>query len=61
MNDIEIRLRLIEAAAAAPAAQAGHAGGFAAGVRETAQSWLDWISPTVVADQREILGLPKKK
>jgi hypothetical protein len=56
MEQSEIKLRCIEAAARAPN---NHVGGFAAGVLETAKSWYDWVIPTEGA--RPVLGLPGKK
>lgn len=61
MDEREIRLRCIEAAAKAPNA---HVGGYAAGVLEQAGTWFNWI---VGADRPQAtltkppLGLPKKQ
>jgi hypothetical protein len=40
MDEREIRLRCIEAAAKSPNS---HVGGFAAGVLEDAQKWAEWV------------------
>jgi hypothetical protein len=75
MDDREIRLRLIEAAAKAPNA---HPKGFAEGVLEQAALWEEFVTASVTADEplaqaelqqigkaataayRAKLGLPKK-
>ena len=58
MNPVEVKVRLLEAAARLPQV---HQDGWAAGVQATAQGWYEWIFPERRADAREILGLPKKK
>lgn len=55
MDEREIRLRCIEAAAKTPML---HADGHAAGVKETASLWFDWI---ISKPQGNTLSLPKKK
>jgi len=60
MDQNEIRLRLIEAAARAPMA---HPDGFSAGVVATAEQWLRFVAPLdgpAAKDPRGTLGLPKK-
>jgi hypothetical protein len=59
MDDREIRLRLIEAAAKAPNA---HPKGFAEGVLEMAQSWGRYVRDDLNALEKmgKPLGLPKK-
>lgn len=54
MDEREIRLRCIEAAAKNPPS---HQGGYAAGVREAASAWFDWIISNAKSGT---LGLPKK-
>jgi len=58
METKEIRLRLIEAAARAPAAAHGSKD-WSTGVVETAEKWADWVDGGQTG--REVLGLPKKK
>lgn len=59
MDQTEIRLRLIEAAARNPDPR--HAAGFAASVVETATTWEAWVNfSTAGGGQRPILGVPKK-
>jgi len=57
MDEKEIRLRLIEAAA-----KCGnqHVDGHAAGVVEAASKWFAWVclQPTAAKDPRDVLGLP---
>ena len=52
MDEREIRLRLIEAAARNPQP---HAAGYAAGVKESAECWFAWVMAA-----KAPLGLPKK-
>lgn len=56
MDDAEIRLRCIEAAAKFPAV---HPNGPAAGALETAQLWAEWVAGAKVPDPRT-LHLKKK-
>jgi len=63
MDEREIRLRCIEAAAKSPIV---HNNGPAAGVVEVAGQWAAFVLQDAKADAaqdkgREILGLPKKK
>jgi hypothetical protein len=53
-TSLEVRLRLIEAAARAPVV---HKDGPAAGVLEVAKTWADWVFGSQKAGT---LGLPKK-
>lgn len=54
MNEQEIRLRCIEAAAKAPNS---HTGGYAAGVLEQAQLWYNWIvDPRPAKDDGKGIG-----
>lgn len=55
MDDTEIKLRCIEAAAKHPTV---HANGFAAGVLENATLWFNWIK---LNQKAGTLGLPGKK
>ena len=55
MDQAEIRLRLIEAAARNPTP---HRDGFAAGVVEMAEKWEDYILKN---SGKGTLGLPKKQ
>jgi hypothetical protein len=55
VDDAEIRLRCIEAAAKTPAV---HPNGYAAGVQEAASIWFNWIKSNQKAGT---LGLPGKK
>ena len=55
MDEREIRLRLIEAAARNPQP---HANGYAVGVQEAAECWFRWVTNLTVRNQP--LGLPKK-
>jgi hypothetical protein len=55
MDEREIRLRCIEAAAKTPMV---HPQGQAAGVLETASFWFNWI---ISEPKGNTLGLPKKK
>lgn len=56
MDEREIRLRLIEAAARSPMV---HPEGFAAGVLETAAKWEEYVLPKI-SGGKGTLGLPKK-
>lgn len=56
MDEREVRLRCIEAAAKAPIV---HANGPAAGVLETAQAWAAWVLAQPAA-KASTLGLPRK-
>jgi hypothetical protein len=64
MDDREIRLRCIEAAAKTPTV---HPNGHASGVQETAAQWAAWVGGAVpggltpAQEPRPVLGLPKKK
>jgi hypothetical protein len=53
-TSLEVRLRLIEAAARAPVV---HKDGPAAGVLEVAKTWADWV---LGSQKAGTLGLPKK-
>ena len=55
MDEREIKLRCIEAAARNPTP---HSGGFAAGVLETAKTWAAWVMEQPAAPKT--LGLPRK-
>ena len=68
MDNLEIRARMIEAAAKHP--HSTHKDGHAAGVLAAAMSWYSWVvgAPSGVAEgdakpesMREKLGLPKKR
>ena len=67
MDSLEIRVRLIEAAARHP--HSTHQDGHAAGVLAAAQLWFGWVVGVPLAGapatqpetMREKLGLPKKK
>ena len=54
MDDTEIKLRCVEAAARNPYP---HPDGLVAGVRAAAQEWFEWIK---AAPSKGTLGLPKK-
>lgn len=56
MDQAEIRLRLIEAAARNPDPR--HAGGFVAGVLAAAKEWEEYVN--FQAAGKGTLGLPKK-
>lgn len=63
MDDVEIRLRCIEAASRSPSASA-HTQGYGGGVLEVAQQWALWIKGHNKPYQNgggSTLGLPKKK
>ena len=55
MEEREIRLRLIEAAARNPQP---HDNGYAVSVREAAECWFRWVTNSTVSNKP--LGLPKK-
>ena len=57
MDEREIRLRLIEAAARTPTP---HPEGYVTGVRRAAEDWLRWVVANERADGKSTLGLPKK-
>lgn len=57
MDEREIRLRLIEAAARNPVP---HADGFAAGVLASARLWEEYVLPKISGAKPSTLGLPKK-
>lgn len=68
MNEIEVRLRCIEAASRAPMV---HNAGMPAGVLEVAKGWATWVvdcgaaAPAAIAQGSQLgkttpLGLPKK-
>jgi hypothetical protein len=48
MDDKEVRLRCIEAAAKSPTP---HSRGYAAGVQESAESWYLWINSQGVPEE----------
>lgn len=56
MEPVEVRLRLIEAAAKNPTP---HAEGYAAGVLETVARWEKWVFENSGVS-KGTLGLPKK-
>ena len=63
MDEREIRLRCIEAAARAPMT---HESGYSAGVLQAAGQWAAFVLQAVKVDiaqdkGREVIGLPKKK
>ena len=59
MDELEIRLRCIEAAARSPIV---HSAGPAVGVREVAAAWFEWIArPPQVSNAKAPLRLPEKK
>ncbi len=58
MDDKEIKLRCIEAAAKTPTV---HLNGHAMGVQETASAWFDWIISPPKGDASGTLKLPSKK
>jgi hypothetical protein len=57
MDDKEIKLRCIEAAAKTPTV---HVKGHAAGVQEIASAWFDWIIPSPKGGDTKPLSLPSK-
>jgi hypothetical protein len=58
MDDREVKLRCIEAAAKTPMV---HLGGQSAGVIEVATAWFDWInSGATEMPSKKPLGLPRK-
>ena len=62
MEPVEIKTRLIEAAAKFPTPDAQH--GYAAGVIVTAGMWYSWVmhdDTHKAGDARKTLGLPLKK
>lgn len=59
MDQNEIRLRLVEAAARTPAAQAVDSSETARRVEEMARAWEKYVTPT--PDGRQKLGLPEKR
>ena len=59
IDEREVRLRCIEAAAKTPTV---HPAGHAAGVLATAESWAAWVLGQSIGDKaRQVLGLPNKK
>lgn len=53
MNDKEIRVRCIEAAAKAPMS---HVRGYAAGVQEAAETWYAWINSQNAPEEIPAVG-----
>lgn len=58
MDEREIKLRCIEAAARTPTV---HLKGQAEGVVEIASAWFDWIISSPKGEANKPLGLPGKK
>ena len=58
MDDKEIKLRCIEAAAKTPTV---HLKGQAEGVAEIASAWFNWIISSPKGEAGKTLGLPGKK
>lgn len=58
MDQAEIRLRLIEAAARNPTP---HPDGFAAGVLAAAGAWEQYVNFSVAGEAKATLTLPKKR
>lgn len=53
MDDKEVRLRCIEAAAKAPMS---HVKGYTAGVQEAAESWYEWINSQNAPEDIPVVG-----
>lgn len=58
MDEREIKLRCVEAAAKTPTV---HLKGQAEGVRDIASTWFDWIISSPKGEGGKTLGLPGKK
>jgi hypothetical protein len=60
MDDREIRLRLIEAAAKLPGMATSDVGGAGEAAKNVADSWYAWVAYTGSVPARPVLGVPKK-
>lgn len=58
MDEREIKLRCIEAAAKTPTV---HLDGHAAGVVATASDWFNWIISKPEGEKKSTLGIPGRK